>query len=198
MSETATFPKKLLRSWETRRKQDGHAWCTPDEASWLERNNLRQPGHTQYRFSTQGEDLSDEAQERGRQQYLKEVLDSVDEFTPRQLRDIRRSGFPLDEHLPPERFLDETPEGFRERIGAVLWDALSTSDWADVAWPRLDSRVKANASNGALAVYTQCLRDIVEHLAEYAVYSRLDVATVRDLVDMFAEERGIELKGAEA
>lgn len=39
-----------------------HGYVTAAEATWLTANDLRQPGHTIYRYSTPNEDLSDEAQ----------------------------------------------------------------------------------------------------------------------------------------
>lgn len=51
----------LHEQLETRAREHGHAYVTPREGAWLKANNLRQPGHTIYRFSTMEEDRSDAA-----------------------------------------------------------------------------------------------------------------------------------------
>jgi len=61
-ADTARFFKLLQRRLDKRAKEWGHAWVTEGEAMYLRSNNLRQPGHTIYRYSTPNEDLSDKAQ----------------------------------------------------------------------------------------------------------------------------------------
>ncbi len=52
----------LAQRLEARRREHGHAYVTPQEGAWLAAHDRHQPGHTRYRYSTPGEDLSDAAQ----------------------------------------------------------------------------------------------------------------------------------------
>ncbi len=52
----------LIKKLAIRKEENGHAYVTFDEARFLVRNNLYQPGHTVARYSLPAEDLSDEAQ----------------------------------------------------------------------------------------------------------------------------------------
>jgi hypothetical protein len=58
----AAFMDALLPALEERRRSHGWAYVTYRESHELIRHDLRQPGHTKYRYSTPGEDLSDAAQ----------------------------------------------------------------------------------------------------------------------------------------
>ncbi len=58
----AAFMDHLLPALEERRRSHGWAYVTYRESRELIRHDLRQPGHTRYRYSTPGEDLSDAAQ----------------------------------------------------------------------------------------------------------------------------------------
>lgn len=60
-TRAAAFMAELIPALE-RRARTHHAYVTAGEAAILQRYNLRQPGHTRYRYSTPSEDLSDAAQ----------------------------------------------------------------------------------------------------------------------------------------
>lgn len=51
----------LQEQLECRAREHGYAYVTPQEASWLVANDMWQPGHTVYRFSTFERDRSDDA-----------------------------------------------------------------------------------------------------------------------------------------
>jgi hypothetical protein len=53
---------KLTRRLAEREQKHGFAYVTQTEARYLRRNNLYQPGHTRFRYSVPGENLSDAAQ----------------------------------------------------------------------------------------------------------------------------------------
>lgn len=53
---------RLIKTWRKQVSEHGWAYCNPSEASLLKENDLRMPGHTIYRYSTAGEDLSDLAE----------------------------------------------------------------------------------------------------------------------------------------
>lgn len=59
--ERPIFLALLHEQLECRAREHGHAWVTPREAAWLEAHDLRQPGHTIYRYSTLDRDVSDRA-----------------------------------------------------------------------------------------------------------------------------------------
>ena len=59
--ERPIFLALLHEQLECRAREHGHAWVTPREAAWLEAHDLRQPGHTVYRYSTFDKDCSDRA-----------------------------------------------------------------------------------------------------------------------------------------
>lgn len=56
------FLRRLNQSLEMRAKHHGFAYVNEHEARVLTHHNLRQPGHTIYRYSVPNEDLSDQAQ----------------------------------------------------------------------------------------------------------------------------------------
>jgi hypothetical protein len=51
----------LQEQLECRAREHGYAYVTPQEAAWLVANDMWQPGHTIYRFSTFDRDRSDDA-----------------------------------------------------------------------------------------------------------------------------------------
>lgn len=64
--ERPIFLALLNEQLECRAREHGHAWVTSREAAWLEAHDLRQSGHTTYRYSTFDEDRSDAALARQR------------------------------------------------------------------------------------------------------------------------------------
>lgn len=61
------FMAYLRRCLADRARVHGHAFVTYEEARYMLRHDLRQPGHTRERFSTAAEDRSDAALARRRQ-----------------------------------------------------------------------------------------------------------------------------------
>jgi hypothetical protein len=54
---------RLSGRLKQREQEHGFAYVTPNEAAFLKRYGLYQPGHTVFRYSVPGENLSDAAQD---------------------------------------------------------------------------------------------------------------------------------------